>query len=183
MTTPIIDLPPLGVPRFWSNAEIEKNRVRFANARTKAATQFSKLGAGSNRITYTYEPGWVLKLPLHYRAELDNRTEAALYQLNPDIYAKCELVIFEEVVALKMEALTIPAWDTWYVMGEHGYKVVNKALLPTWALELYDGLQIGYRATGELVAYDYAFEPYHPQIKELLDAHDPALASWWKFHY
>jgi hypothetical protein len=127
---------------------VDDNRFRPLPALIRQAPYHHYLGEGSYRTVYVVDAQWVLKFPRNAAGERDNIIEALLYQHDPRYRARCELVEFHGVWALKMERLDRleNKWDT-DAMPRHLRWTVGR-----------DGNQCGYRpGTSELVAYDYAY--------------------------
>lgn len=104
---------------------------------------------GTTRVTYFVNDDLVVKVPLSPYDVKCNLQEAAWAENKSQIpIAPCYLEYTEEgIPLLYMERVTPIYWNSpgW---GD----------LPAWAHGLYDGCQVGFTKSGEIVAYDVGSE-------------------------
>lgn len=103
------------------------------------------LGAGRNRVVFQVNPKWVVKIPRNSAGFTDNDWEGSVSNspesTEDDIqYARTIMVYLEGCPLLFMEYVT---------QAEVKYEE-----LPDW-VGFVDCGQVGYNASGKLVAYDY----------------------------
>jgi hypothetical protein len=117
----------------------------YKDVKAQLGKQYPMVGSGSYRMTLDYTSRTVLKVPHHKAGERDNIIEAVRYREDPTHKAWCELKRINGVWALRMERVAEMPID-------------EKFRCPGWVHALTnDGPQAGYRSTGELVVYDYAY--------------------------
>ena len=106
-----------------------------------ASMRYPRLGSGRHRTVFDMGDGYVLKLPWNFEGIYSNELEARTANDNhsSDIcYARCELIDFLGVPAVKMEKVDI----------------APRGKLPSWT-SYVDCQQVGYTTDGRLVAYDF----------------------------
>jgi hypothetical protein len=110
---------------------------------------FKPIGQGGARRVFLMPSGkYVLKFPLNYNGETDNKREFEYYSMNPKNKARCRLIRMYDLPIIIMEVVT-----PWWKSDNDKHK--SKSDMPKWVQSL-DCAQAGYTRKGELVAYDYA---------------------------
>jgi hypothetical protein len=121
---------------------------RCVDAINVAQAHWYCLGFGRHRAAFLLSDSWVLKVPRVPEGEFDNEREVLHYESGDPHYARCELVQFQGMIALRMEYVTM-AFDE---------EVVQP--LPKWVQDI-DCQQVGYTRDNRLVAFDFADQPLH----------------------
>lgn len=101
---------------------------------------------------------YVIKIPYNIKGLQANKSEHKLYHESlgrHKRYAPCRL--------LRNNCLIMRAVSDLFYYNEEADEMEEDSLIPSWALDLKDGPQVGIDSKGSIFAYDYAEED--PEIQ------------------